>query len=77
MTGATGNIYAGLHDFHEMALLLHFLRPCDVFVDIGANVGAYSVLASGVVGAKTFAFEPVPQTFACLRDNVRMNDLQD
>ena len=43
MTGATGNIYTGLHDFPEMAFLLHFLRPGDLFYDVGANVGSYTV----------------------------------
>jgi hypothetical protein len=45
MTGATGNIYCGLHEFAEMGFLLHLLRPGDVFVDVGANVGSYTVLA--------------------------------
>ena len=40
MTGATGNIYCGLHEFSDMAFLLHLLRPDDLFVDIGANIGA-------------------------------------
>ncbi len=26
MTGATGNLYCGLHDFNDMFFLLHFLR---------------------------------------------------
>src|SRR5438874_2610827 len=43
MTGATGNLYCGLHEFFDMALVLHFLRPGDLFLDIGANVGAYTV----------------------------------
>ena len=41
MTGLTGNIYAGLHEFADMAFLLHFLRPSDLFADVGANVGSY------------------------------------
>ncbi|RYZ16335.1 MAG: FkbM family methyltransferase, partial [Sphingobacteriales bacterium] len=60
MTGATGNIYTGLHDFPEMAFLLHFLRPADRFMDIGANVGTYTVLASAHVGCQSLSFEPVP-----------------
>jgi hypothetical protein len=44
MTGLTGNIYAGLHEFADMAFLLHFLRPSDVFADVGANVGSYTNL---------------------------------
>src|SRR6185295_2090869 len=64
MTGATGNIYAGLHEFHDMMLLLHFLRPGDIFLDMGANIGSYSLLAAGVAGATAHAFEPDPQTAA-------------
>src|ERR1051325_4129242 len=56
MTGATGNIFAGLHEFADMAFMLHFLRPEDLFFDIGANVGSYTILASGVCKANTWAF---------------------
>src|SRR6266567_1067236 len=62
MTGATGNIYVGLHEFIDMIFLLHFLRPGDLFLDIGANVGSYTILASGVCKARTAAFEPDPDT---------------
>jgi FkbM family methyltransferase len=75
MTGATGNIYCGLHEFEDMAFLLHFLRPGDVFLDIGANIGSYTILASGVKGARTFAFEPDPVTFVALWRNVTLNGL--
>jgi FkbM family methyltransferase len=77
MTGATGNIYCGLHEFQDMAFLLHFLRPGDVFADIGANIGSYTVLASGVRRARTIAFEPDPVTFAALSRNVGLNSLAD
>jgi hypothetical protein len=50
MTGATGNIHCGLHEFADMVFLLHLLRPGDLFVDVGANIGSYSVLASAVCG---------------------------
>ena len=77
MTGATGNVYAGLHDYSEMAFLLHFLRPNDLFYDVGANVGSYTVLASGVCRARTLAFEPDPEAAAALRRNVEFNGLAD
>jgi FkbM family methyltransferase len=76
MTGATGNIYVGLHDFAEMMLVLHFLREGDLFLDIGSNVGTYTVLASGVRRARTFAFEPDPQTAVRLRRNIEINRLE-
>lgn len=76
MTGATGNWYCGLHEPSEMGFVLHTLRPEDHFVDIGANVGSYAVLASGAVGARTTAVEPIPGTFSHLRQNVALNSLE-
>ncbi len=75
MAGATGNIYVGLHDFEEMSFVMHLLRPGDLFADIGANIGSYSILASGVCGAKSISFEPIPTTFQKLLDNVSINHL--
>lgn len=75
MTGATGNVYCGLHEFEDMAFVLHALRPGDLFVDVGANVGSYTVLAAGAAGADCVAFEPDPTTFTRLLDNIRLNDL--
>jgi len=76
MTGATGNIYHGLHEFADMMVVLHFLREGDLFLDIGANVGSYSVLASGVCRARTWAFEPDPVTAGYLAHNVKLNCLE-
>lgn len=77
MTGATGNYYCGLHEFEDMAFVVNLLRPGDLFVDIGANVGSYSILASGHARASTIAVEPLPATFQRLRANVRYNDLDE
>ena len=60
MTGATGNVYVGLHEFSDMMLSLHFLREADHFLDVGANVGSYTILAAGVCKARVWAFEPAP-----------------
>lgn len=75
MHGATGNVYCGLHEFADMAFLLHMLRPDDCFVDIGANVGSYTVLGSAVVGASSVSIEPVPATFELLQRNIRINNI--
>jgi FkbM family methyltransferase len=77
MTGATGNIYVGLHEFEDMAFLLHLLRKEDVFGDVGANIGSYTILASGVVNAKTISVEPVPSTFKHLQNNIKINSLDN
>lgn len=77
MTGATGNLYCGLHEYKEMLFVLHFLRPEDLFVDVGANIGSFTVLASAEIGTKTYCFEPVPNTFKQLERNIALNKIQD
>ncbi len=77
MTGATGNIYTGLHDFEDMSFILHVLRPNDLFLDIGANIGTYTVLASVVAGARSIAFEPVPATFKSLQQQININEITE
>lgn len=53
------------------------VRKGDTFVDIGANVGYYTLLASHLVGEEgmVFAFEPDPVNFRILEKNVRLNGL--
>lgn len=77
MTGATGNIYCGLHEFEDMAFVLHTLRPSDLFLDVGANVGSYTVLASKVCGSSTISIEPDPGTANALRRNIQINAIDE
>ncbi|HEU5101198.1 MAG TPA: FkbM family methyltransferase [Roseiflexaceae bacterium] len=76
-TGLTGNIYCGLHEFADMAYILHVLTPEDLFIDVGANVGSYTILACAAKGAKAYCFEPISSTFARLMNNIRLNDLTE
>lgn len=71
-TAGAGNFYVGLYEFEEMAFVLHFLGLPDSFVDIGANIGSFSILAASV-GADVLAIEPVPQTFDSLSQNIAHN----
>lgn len=73
--GATGNVYCGLHEFHDMAYVLHVLRKDDWFADVGANVGSYTILACKVAGARGYCFEPVPSSYRRLMMNLAINDL--
>lgn len=77
MWGATMNHYCGLQDFEPMAFLLHLLRPEDLFLDVGANVGVYSVLAAGGVGARSLAVEPGDTAAEMLLANVHANRLAE
>ena len=52
----------GIWEPYETTLVLAALQPGDVFVDVGANIGYYPVIAAGRVGrdGAVFAFEPDP-----------------
>jgi FkbM family methyltransferase len=58
--------------------VLGLLRPGDVFVDVGANAGYFTVLAALRVGAsgQVFAFEPNPAVRDQLVGHVGLNDLE-
>lgn len=75
MRGATENIYTGLYDFEDMSFVLHLLQPDDWFVDIGANVGAYTVLASAGRKAHSIAIEPNPKAYSHLMQNIHINNI--
>ena len=51
--------------------------PGMMVVDVGANVGMYTLIAARLVGpsGRVISFEPTPRTFAILRDNIQINGL--
>lgn len=51
--------------------------PDQVLVDIGANVGMYTIWAAKTRGVRVFAFEPEAQNYALLNRNVFVNGLSD
>lgn len=76
-TGLTGNYYVGLHEFDDMAFALHILHEDEQFIDVGANLGSYSLIASGLAKAQTLAYEPVPTTYKRLVENISVNNLSN
>lgn len=60
---------------HEIAMLQKLLVPGDVFWDIGANIGFYTLTASSLVGREglVVAFEPGPQSWQSLMANIYLN----
>lgn len=76
-TGFTGNIYAGLHEYQEMLFCLHALGGEDLFLDVGANIGSYSLLVSKICGSQCVAFEPSDDAFKRLNANIQKNNLQN
>jgi FkbM family methyltransferase len=70
--------FSGYADYWEMKFLQAYLRPGDNFLDIGANTGVYSILASAYIGREGHidAFEPIERTAARIEEQAALNDLR-
>src|SRR5579863_851790 len=68
---------AGEYEPYGVRLMEEFLRPGDLFVDIGAHIGYYALRAARVVGPTgcVLAFEPDPDNFELLVKNARDNGI--
>ena len=76
-SGLSGNYYFGLHEFYDMGFLIHSLKEKDTFLDVGSNLGSYSLLASGLCSCSSIAYEPVPNTFLKLTKNINIQDFRE
>lgn len=64
----------GTYEDQDSRMLLRVVPPQAVIYDIGANIGWYSLaLAKMVAGARVHAFEPIPDTYAQLCLNIKLN----
>ena len=72
---ASGWYAKGVNEPPIQNALAENLRTGDVFFDIGANVGFFSLLAARIVGptGKVHSFEPVPANAAAIRRNASLN----
>jgi FkbM family methyltransferase len=69
------DIYQGKFELQEQKFLNTFLKEGDIFIDIGANLGLFTLIAARCVGNKgsVYAFEPCSRTFKRLLENVELN----
>lgn len=69
-------MYFGLAEWRESLFIIRYLDGNDVFLDIGANHGHYSILASGISRCRSYAIEPIPMTYQQLNRNINLNSLE-
>lgn len=68
----------GDYESAELSMIKKFLRHNDVVLDIGANLGWYSLNFSKLVpNGRVMAFEPVKNTFEYLKKNISLNNLKN
>ena len=68
----------GAYEPEETRLMLSLIADAKVILDIGANIGWFSlVFASGAPGADIHAFEPLPLFNRYLEDNIALNNMGD
>lgn len=63
----------------ETDYMCKVLKKGDVFIDVGSNIGLFSLIASKIVGeeGKVICFEPSPLTYSRLKENVKINNFNN
>ncbi|MCU1242653.1 MAG: putative methyltransferase [Candidatus Acidoferrum typicum] len=69
------NLVRRCYDVAEFQAVPRLARPGNIAIDVGANVGLYTVLLSRLCGpeGRVWAFEPVPETYWRLRETLALN----
>ncbi len=69
------NIHCENFEWQEREFLNRFLRPGDIYVDVGANIGLFTLIAARCIGpeGRVYAFEPSSRTYERLLENVALN----
>jgi FkbM family methyltransferase len=67
--------WLGSYELNNQKILSQVLKRGNIFFDIGANAGFYSLLAAEIVGpsGKVYAFEPLPENFNYLKKHIEIN----
>jgi FkbM family methyltransferase len=59
-----------------MNFIYDYLEKDDIFIDVGANIGAHSLMAaSKIKTGKIFSFEPSLKALKYLKENIQINNL--
>lgn len=66
------------YEFPTIKIFMKIIRNKSTFIDVGANIGYYSLIAAKVnPEIKVWAFEPMPSAFLFLKENISLNKMSD
>jgi len=69
------SVYCGCFDYEIRRLIENYLKPGDVFLDVGANMGYFTAVAANVVGpqGQVHSFEPAFQYADYIQELIDLN----
>ena len=69
----------GVYGELDTKIIREEIHEGDIVVDVGANIGYYTLIFAQLVGksGKVFAFEPEPKNFEILKKNIEINNYQN
>jgi len=69
--------FKGTYEKERTEMFLKIIKEGDIFYDIGAHFGFYSLIASRIIGdkGKIYAFEPHPYNLKILRKHIELNNI--
>ena len=72
-------VYDKIWEPETTKLIKNIIHEGDVGIDLGANIGYFTMLMANLVGTsgKIFSFEPEPQNFEILQKNIKQNHLKN
>jgi methylase of polypeptide subunit release factors len=71
-TAVSATAWVDPSPFREELFIAKVLKRGDIYVDVGANIGALACKAASM-GCEVYAFEAHPRTFRFLKGNIRLN----
>jgi len=72
-----GHYFFGLHEFQDESFAINFLRKGELFIDIGANLGVFSIMVAATTDARVIALEPSPSSSHVFKQHMALNNLVD
>ena len=70
---ASAVIYTGMLEYRDVHFVRDYLTAGDRFIDVGANVGAFTLTVASVTSCVVEAFEPSSTAFPRLVENIELN----
>ena len=69
--------FFGAQDIKDELFAINFLREGELFIDIGANLGIFSIMVAVTTGARVIAIEPSPSSSSIFKRHIALNELMD